>query len=176
MVIMLYMFVMVLLMIIGGKIGEILGCKCVFVIGCVVYVCGLLMMVLVLNLMVFLIGWLGLEGLGVVLIMFVIVVLVVLNFGKFECLRVYGFVVAVGAIVVVLGLLIGGVFMIYVLWRWVFVGEVVIVVVILFFGCCVNDRLFVKGVKLDLFGIFLLVLGLVLIVFVIFKFGIWGVV
>src|SRR4051794_9115734 len=50
-----------------GKVGEIVGRKRAFAIGCVVYACGSLTTALSPNLTVLMIGWSGLEGLGAVL-------------------------------------------------------------------------------------------------------------
>ena len=105
----LYTLVMASLMITGGKIGEIIGRKRAFTIGCVVYACGSLTTALSPNLTVLMIGWSGLEGLGAVLIMPAIVALVASNFGKPERPRAYGLVAAAGAIAAALGPLIGGV-------------------------------------------------------------------
>src|SRR3954452_6929212 len=75
-----YTLVMASLMVTGGKLGEILGRKRAFAIGCVVYACGSMTTALAPNLTVLLIGWSGLEGLGAVLIMPAIVALVASNF------------------------------------------------------------------------------------------------
>ena len=171
-----YTLVMASLMITGGKVGEILGRKRAFTIGCVVYACGSLTTALSPNLTVLMIGWSGLEGLGAVLIMPAIVALVASNFAKPERPRSYGLVAAAGAIAAALGPLIGGFFTTYASWRWVFAGEVLIVGVILVLARRVNDRPAEKGVKLDLFGTLLSALGLGLIVFGILKSGTWGVV
>ena len=171
-----YTLVMASLMITGGKIGEILGRKRAFAIGCVVYACGSLTTALAPNLTVLMIGWSGLEGLGAVLIMPAIVALVASNFGKPERPRAYGLVAAAGAIAAALGPLIGGAFTTYASWRWVFAGEVLIVAVILLLARRVNDTPPEEGVKLDLFGTVLSALGLGLIVFGILKSGTWGVV
>src|SRR6188472_4737255 len=116
----LYTLVMASLMITGGKLGEILGRKRAFAIGCVIYACGSLTTALSPNLTVLLIGWSGLEGLGAVLIMPAIVALVASNFGKSERPRAYGLVAAAGAIAVAAGPVIGGAFTTYASWRWVF--------------------------------------------------------
>ena len=147
-----YTLVMASLMITGGKVGEILGRKRAFTIGCVVYACGSLTTALSPNLTVLMIGWSGLEGLGAVLIMPAIVALVASNFGKPDRPRAYGLVAAAGAIAAALGPLIGGFFTTYASWRWVFAGEVLIVAVILVLARRVNDTPAEKGVKLDLFG------------------------
>ena len=171
-----YTLVMASLMITGGKVGEILGRKRAFTIGCVVYACGSLTTALSPNLTVLMIGWSGLEGLGAVLIMPAIVALVASNFGKPERPRAYGLVAAAGAIAAALGPLIGGFFTTYASWRWVFAGEVLIVAVILLLARRVKDTPAEKGVKLDLFGTGLSALGLGMIVFAILKSGTWGVV
>src|ERR1700712_4801227 len=61
-----YTLVMASLMITGGKVGETLGRKRAFAIGCVVYACGSMTTALAPNLTVLMIGWSGLEGLGAV--------------------------------------------------------------------------------------------------------------
>ena len=78
----LYTLVMASLMITGGKVGEIIGRKRAFTIGCVIYACGSMTTALAPNLTVLMIGWSGLEGLGAVLIMPAIVALVASNFGE----------------------------------------------------------------------------------------------
>src|SRR5689334_11002790 len=72
----LYTLVMASLMITGGKLGEILGRKRAFSIGCVIYACGSLTTSLSQSLPVLIFGWSFLEGLGAVLIMPAIVGLV----------------------------------------------------------------------------------------------------
>src|SRR5213595_463485 len=52
-----YTLVMASLMITGGKVGEILGRKRAFAIGCVIYGCGSLVTAISPNLGVLLVGW-----------------------------------------------------------------------------------------------------------------------
>src|SRR5512144_3424847 len=148
----LYTLVMAALMITGGKLGQILGRKRAFAIGCVVYACGSLTTALSPNLTVLMIGWSFLEGLGAVLIMPAIVALVASNFGKPDRPRAYGLVAAAAAIAVALGPLIGGAFTTYASWRWVFAGEVLIVLVILALARRATDTPAEEGVRLDLVG------------------------
>jgi MFS family permease len=170
----LYTLVMASLMITGGKIGQILGRKRAFSIGCVVYACGSLTTSLAPSLTVLMIGWSFLEGLGAVLIMPAIVALVASNFGKAERPRAYGLVAAAAAIAAALGPVIGGAFTTYASWRWVFAGEVLIVLVILVLARRVQDTPAEEGVKLDLVGTALSALGLGLIVLGILFSGKWG--
>src|SRR5205085_2995511 len=103
----LYTLVMASLMITGGKIGQIVGRKRAFSIGCVIYGVGSFTTALAPNLAVLLIGWSLLEGIGAALIMPAIVALVASNFGRADRPRAYGLVAAAGAIAVAAGPLIG---------------------------------------------------------------------
>lgn len=170
----LYTLVMASFMITGGKIGEIVGRKRVFAIGCVIYACGSLTTSLAPNLTVLIIGWSFLEGLGAVLIMPAIVALVASNFGKPDRPRAYGLVAAAGAIAAALGPLIGGAFTTYASWRWVFVGEVVVIMGILLMARRMEDTPPEKNVKLDMVGTFLSAAGLALFVMGILRSGSWG--
>jgi len=80
----LYTLVMASLMITGGKIGQMIGRKRAFAIGCIIYACGSLTTALSHSLAVLMFGWSFLEGLGAVLIMPAIVALVASNFAKPE--------------------------------------------------------------------------------------------
>ena len=104
----LYTLVMASLMITGGKVGQIIGRKRAFAIGCVIYGAGSFTTALSPNLTVLLIGWSFLEGIGAALIMPAIVALVASNFDRADRPRAYGLVAAAGAIAVAVGPLIGG--------------------------------------------------------------------
>ncbi|MGW7683237.1 MFS transporter [Kribbella sp. NPDC054772] len=170
----LYTLVMASLMITGGKIGQILGRKRAFAIGCVIYGAGSLTTSLSPNLTVLMIGWSGLEGIGAALIMPAIVALVATNFDKPQRPKAYGAVAAAAAIAVALGPLIGGLFTTYLSWRWVFAGEVLIVLGILAMTRRISDVPADRSTKLDLVGTALSALGLALIVFGVLRAGSWG--
>ncbi len=169
-----YTLVMASLMITGGKIGQIIGRKRAFAIGCVIYGCGSLLTALSQNLAMLMIGWSVLEGVGAALIMPAIVALVASNFGRAERPRAYGLVASAGAIAVAAGPLIGGLFTTYLSWRLVFVGEVLVVVAILFLTRRIADMPREEGVKLDLVGTALSATGLALVVFAVLRSGEWG--
>ena len=88
----LYTLVMASLMITGGKIGQILGRKRAFSIGCVIYGCGSLTTALSPSLGVLIVGWSFLEGVGAALILPAIVALVASNFSRPERPRAYGLI------------------------------------------------------------------------------------
>ena len=163
------------LMITGGKLGQILGRKRAFAIGCVIYGCGSLTTALSPNLAVLMFGWSFLEGVGAALIMPAIVALVASNFARRERPRAYGLVASAGAIAVAAGPLIGGLFTTYLVlavgvrrrsarrrsssWRSP--------------GAWPTPRPS-EGARLDLVGTALSALGLGLVVYGILRSGTWG--
>ena len=169
-----YTLVMASLMITGGKLGQILGRKRAFAIGCVIYGCGSFITAVAPSLPVLVIGWSVLEGVGAALIMPAIVALVASNFGRDERPRAYGLVASAGAIAVAAGPLIGGLFTTYLSWRLVFAGEVIVVLVILALTRRMADTPAEPGVGLDLVGTGLSAVGLGLVVYGILRSGAWG--
>ncbi|WP_127503908.1 MFS transporter [Actinoplanes solisilvae] len=170
----LYTLVMASLMITGGKIGQILGRKRAFAVGCVIYGGGSLITAVAPNLAVLLIGWSVLEGAGAALIMPAIVALVASNFSRAGRPRAYGLVAAAGAIAVAVGPLIGGLLTTYASWRWVFAGEVVIVLGITVLARRMADVPAERDANLDPFGTVLSAAGLGLVVFGVIRAGAWG--
>jgi MFS family permease len=169
-----YTLVMASLMITGGKVGQILGRKRAFAIGCIIYGCGSFTTALAPNLAVLMLGWSVLEGVGAALIMPAIVALVASNFGRDQRPRAYGLVASAGAIAVAAGPLIGGLFTTYASWRWVFAGEVLVVLIILGLTRRMADTPPEQGAHLDLVGTVLSALGLGLIVYGVLRSGTWG--
>jgi MFS family permease len=169
-----YTLVMASLMITGGKVGQILGRKRAFAIGCVIYGCGSFTTAIAPSLAVLIVGWSILEGIGAALIMPAIVALVASNFARPERPRAYGLVASAGAIAVAAGPLIGGLFTTYLSWRLVFAGEVVVVLVILALTRRMADTPAEPGVRLDLVGTGLSAVGLGLVVYGILRSGTWG--
>jgi MFS family permease len=169
-----YTLVMASLMITGGKVGQILGRKRAFAIGCVVYGCGSFTTAIAPSLAVLVVGWSVLEGIGAALIMPAIVALVASNFARNDRSRAYGLVASAGAIAVAAGPLIGGLFTTYLSWRLVFAGEVIVVLGILALTRRMADTPPEEGVRLDLVGTGLSAVGLGLVVYGILRSGEWG--
>jgi MFS family permease len=171
----LYTLVMAALMVTGGKIGQMLGPRRAFAIGCVIYGAGSGLTALAPSLAVLLIGWSCLEGIGACLILPAIVALVALNFGKDERPRAYGLVASAAAVAIAVGPIVGGAFTTYLSWRYVFAGEVLIVLAILALTRRIDDQKRSDAkLRLDWAGTALSALSLGLIVFGILRSGTWG--
>ncbi|MYT24886.1 MFS transporter, partial [Streptomyces sp. SID7760] len=169
-----YTLVMAMLMIIGGKVGALVGRRRAFMIGCVVYGCGSLTTALAPNLPVLLLGWSFLEGVGAALILPAIVALVASNFAVERRPAAYGLVAAAGAAAIAVGPLIGGVATTFFSWRWVFAGEVVVVLAILMLGRRVADAPPDHRPRIDVLGAVLSALGIGLFVFGVLRTSEWG--
>ena len=170
----LYTLVMACLMIVGGKVGSIIGRRRAFSIGCVIYGAGSLTTALAPNLTILIIGWSFLEGIGAALIMPAIVALVAGNFERKDRPKAYGLVAAAGAMAVAVGPLIGGLVTTYASWRYVFVGEVVIILGILVMARRVQDAPPSRQPRLDLVGAVLSAAGLALVVYGVLRSSEWG--
>jgi EmrB/QacA subfamily drug resistance transporter len=170
----LYTLVMASLMVLGGKIGSIMGRKRAFSLGCIIYGCGSLTTALAPNLTVLIIGWSFLEGIGAVLIMPAIVGLVAGNFPPAGRPKAYGLIAAAGAIAVAVGPVIGGFMTTYFSWRYVFAGEVIIVIAILFLARRAEEEPAGERPHLDLVGAAISSLGLALVVLGVLKSSTWG--
>src|SRR5580704_13436317 len=172
----LYTLVMAAFMITGGKVGQLLGRKRAFAVGCVIYGSGSLITGIAGSLPVLIIGWSILEGLGAALIMPAVVALVATNFPAAERPRAYGLVASAGAIAVAVGPLVGGLCTTYLTWRVVFFGEVVVVLGILGLSRRMADSPGESGVHLDLVGTALSAAGHGLFVYGVIRSGSWGIV
>ncbi|NEA53840.1 MFS transporter [Streptomyces sp. SID13666] len=169
-----YTLVMAMFMILGGKVGALIGRKRAFMIGCVIYGCGSLTTAIAPNLPVLLFGWAFLEGIGAALILPAIVALVASNFVAERRPAAYGLVAAAGAVAIAVGPLIGGVATTYFSWRWVFAGEVVVVLGILLLAARIVDTPISERPRIDLVGAVLSALGLGIFVYGVLRSDEWG--
>ena len=127
-----YAMVMASLMLIGGRLSEILGTKKIFVIGLIIYGFGTTTASLAHSLPVMIIGWSVLEGVGAALMMPTIQVLLRKSYDGAQLAFAYGFIAAVAAIGAAVGPIVGGFFTTFISWRWAFRTELVIVFIVLF--------------------------------------------
>jgi len=170
-----YTLVMAAFMLVGAKLGDILGRDRAFGIGLAIYGVGSLTTALSPNLYVLLFGWSLVEGLGAVLVIPAIAALVAANYEGKDRAFAYGIIGGVAGAAIAVGPVIGGWVTTYYSWRYVFVGEVVLVVAILL----VRKRMRAAPrpehpPQLDVVGAALSAAGLGLIVFGILQSSKWG--
>jgi EmrB/QacA subfamily drug resistance transporter len=170
-----YTLVMASLMLLGARLGDILGRDRCFAIGLAVYGLGSLTTALSPNLTVLLIGWSTVEGIGAALVVPAIVSIVAATYDGHQRAVAFGIVGGIAGAAIAAGPLIGGWVTTEFSWRYVFAGEVVAVVIIL-----VVHRRMARSApvahppKLDVAGVLLSALGLGLAVFGILKSSEWG--
>ena len=171
----LYTLVMAAFMLLGAKLGDILGRNRAFAIGLAIYGAGSLTTALSPNLAVLLIGWSGIEGFGAVLVIPAIAALTAASYEGRERALAYALLGGVAAIAVAAGPLIGGWVTTNASWRYVFAGETVVVIVILLFrGRIPRAVAAARRPRLDIVGVALSSSGLGLIVFAILRSSVWG--
>jgi MFS family permease len=170
-----YTLVMAAFMLVGAKLGDILGRDRAFGLGLAVYGLGSLTTSLSPNLTVLLIGWSGIEGIGAVLVIPAIAALTAANYEGKDRAFAYGMIGGAAGAAIAAGPLIGGYVTTTWSWRFVFVGEVVVVLAVL-----VVHRRMKRAPKpehppkLDYRGAALSATALGLIVFGILKSSTWG--
>ncbi|WP_051370510.1 MFS transporter [Streptomyces sp. 142MFCol3.1] len=130
-VITLYALVMAAFMIIGGRFGDILGRRRVFVIGMVVYGTGSALTALAPTLWVLVLGWSIIEGLGAALVLPAMAALVAASYRGADRAVAYGVIGGLAGAGIAIGPLLGGWVTTYLTWRLVFAGEVVVVAAVL---------------------------------------------
>jgi MFS family permease len=171
----LYTLVMAAFMLLGAKLGDILGRNRAFAIGLAIYGVGSLTTALSPNLGVLLVGWSGIEGFGAVLVVPAIAALTAANYEGRERALAYALLGGIAAIAVAAGPLIGGWVTTEFSWRYVFAAETVVVVIILLLrGQIAKAPAADRRPRLDVVGVALSSAGLGLIVFAILRASVWG--
>ncbi len=123
----LYTLVMAAFMLLGAKLGDILGRNRAFAIGLAIYGVGSLTTALSPDLAVLLIGWSGIEGFGAVLVIPAIAALTAASYEGRDRALAYALLGGVAAVAVAAGPLIGGWVTTEFTWRYVFAAETVVV-------------------------------------------------
>src|SRR3977135_3094561 len=116
---------------IGSKIGDLIGRKRAYIIGLLGYAAGALSVRLSKSLLPLVIFWAVIGGLGASLLLPAMQSLIHGNFVGAAQRRAYALVGAAAAIAAAVGPLIGGFITTYLSWRIAFLGEVVIIAIVL---------------------------------------------
>ena len=171
----LYTLVMAAFMLLGAKLGDILGRNRAFAIGLAIYGVGSLTTALSPSLAVLLVGWSGVEGFGAVLVVPAIAALTAASYEGRERALAYALLGGIAAVAVAAGPLIGGWVTTEFSWRYVFAGETVVVIAILLLrGQIARAPGPERRPRLDVVGVALSSSGLGLIVFAILRSSVWG--
>ncbi|MFF7858172.1 MFS transporter [Streptomyces sp. NPDC007904] len=130
-VITLYALVMAAFMLIGGRFGDILGRRRMFLLGLVVYGAGSALTAMAPTLWVLALGWSVVEGLGAAMVLPAMAALVAESYRGKDRAVAYAVIGGLAGAGIAVGPLLGGWVTTYLTWRLVFAGEVVVVVAVL---------------------------------------------
>ncbi|MCX5042967.1 MFS transporter [Aldersonia sp. NBC_00410] len=145
---------------IGSKVGDLIGRKRAYVLGLLGYAIGASAMVLAQNLTAIIIFWAILGGIGASLLLPAMQSLIHGNFEGAAQKKVYALVGAAAAIAAAVGPLLGGFITTYLSWRVAFGLEVVIIAVVLSGIKLVKDVPYTGVRSIDTVGAILSVLGM----------------
>jgi len=145
---------------IGGKVGDLIGRKRAYVLGLLGYAIGALAMALAQSLTAVIIFWAVVGGIGASLLLPAMQSLIHGNFEGAAQKQVYALVGAAAAIAAAVGPLLGGFITTFLSWRVGFVLEVVVIAVVLSGIKLVRDVPYTGPRTIDLVGALLSVVGM----------------
>ncbi len=145
---------------IGSKVGDLIGRKRAYVLGLLGYAIGALAMTLAQDLTAIIVFWAIIGGLGASLLLPAMQSLIHGNFVGPAQKKVYALVGAAAAIAAAIGPLLGGFITTYLSWRLAFLLEVVVIAVVLSGIRLVQDVPYTGSRAVDWVGAALSVLGM----------------
>ncbi len=157
------------LMLVGGKVGDIIGRRLAFRIGLVTFGAGALITALSGSIGILILGWSILEAVGAALMIPAMLALIASNYEGADRVVAYGALGGIAGAAAAAGPMIGGFVATVGSWRDVFAGEAVIMVCLLATSRIIADaplgrarpRLDLRGALLSASGLALAVLGVV---------------
>src|SRR3954449_1969270 len=145
---------------IGSKVGDLIGRKRAYVLGLLGYAVGAVAMTVAQNLTAIIVFWALIGGLGASLLLPAMQSLIHGNFAGTGRTKVYALVGAAAAIAAAVGPLLGGVITTFLSWRVGFLLEAVIIAVVLSGIRLVHDVPFTGSRRVDVVGSVLSVVGM----------------
>jgi EmrB/QacA subfamily drug resistance transporter len=145
---------------IGSKIGDLIGRKRAYIIGLLGYAAGALSMALSQSLLPIVIFWAIVGGLGASLLLPAMQSLIHGNFEGPMQRKAYALVGAAAAIAAAVGPLVGGFITTYLSWRVAFLGEVAIIAIVLSGIGLVHDVPYTGDRRVDVVGAILSAVGM----------------
>lgn len=145
---------------IGSKVGDLIGRKKAYIIGLAAYATGAIAMALAQDLRTIIIFWAIIGGLGASLLLPAMQSLVHGNFKGAMQRKAYALVGAAAAIAAAVGPLLGGFITTFLSWRVGFLLEVVIIAIVLINIKLIKDVPYTGPRRVDIVGSVLSVLGM----------------
>jgi len=145
---------------IGSKVGDLIGRRRAYVLGLLGYAVGALAMTLAQSITAIIIFWAIIGGLGAALLLPGMQALVHGNFEGEAQRKVYALVGAAAAIAAAIGPLLGGFITTFLSWRVGFALEVVVIAIVLFNIGLVRDVPYTGPRGVDVVGAVLSVIGM----------------
>ena len=145
---------------IGSKVGDLIGRKRAYVLGLLGYAVGALAMTLAQSVTAIIIFWAIVGGLGASLLLPAMQSLIHGNFQGAAQRRVYALVGAAAAIAAAIGPLLGGFITTFLSWRVAFLLEFVVILVVLSGIRLIRDVAYTGSRSVDVVGAALSVLGM----------------
>ncbi len=145
---------------IGSKVGDLIGRKRAYVLGLLGYAAGALAMTLAQSVTAIVVFWAVIGGLGASLLMPAMQSLIHGNFQGAAQKRVYALVGASAAVAAAIGPLLGGFITTFLSWRVGFLLELVIIAIVLLGSGRIKDVPFTGPRRVDSIGAILSVLGM----------------
>src|SRR4051812_11416090 len=145
---------------IGSKVGDLIGRKRAFVLGLLGYATGALAMAFAQGLTAIIVFWAIIGGLGASLLLPAMQALIHGNFQGVEQKKAYALVGASSAIAAAVGPLLGGFLTTYLSWRVGFLLEDVVIVIVLSSLKLVSDVPYTGPREIDVVGAILSALGM----------------
>ena len=145
---------------IGSKVGDLIGRKLAYVLGLLAYAVGALAMAFAQSLTAIIVFWAVVGGLGASLLLPAMQSLIHGNFEGAAQKKAYALVGASAAIAAAVGPLLGGFVTTYLSWRVGFLFEVAVIAVVLSGIRLVHDVPYTGSRRIDLVGALLSVLAM----------------
>jgi EmrB/QacA subfamily drug resistance transporter len=145
---------------IGSKVGDLIGRKRAYVLGLLGYAIGALAMVLAQGLVAIIVFWAVVGGIGASLLLPAMQSLIHGNFEGTAQRKAYALVGAAAAIAAAVGPLLGGFITTYLSWRVGFLLEDLIIAIVLSGIGLVRDAPYTGSRRVDVVGALLSVLGM----------------
>jgi EmrB/QacA subfamily drug resistance transporter len=145
---------------IGSKIGDLIGRKRAYVLGLLAYAVGALAMALAQSLVAIIVFWAIVGGLGASLLLPAMQSLIHGNFDGPARKKAYAMVGAAAAVAAAVGPLLGGFITTYLSWRVAFLFEVAVIAIVLSGIRLVRDAPYTGTREVDVVGGVLSVIGM----------------